>query len=112
MTPTGFLFFAMSGLFLAVVIRNILGAPSRLSIVSGRIAMVVFAGIAAYFFWKARELRAGQAPTDIVFGAQRVMLGALGALVMAAGSIGVQRRRMRIQNAKVPGPSTSDRPAP
>src|SRR5438105_10999122 len=112
MTPAHLLLFAVSGVFLALVIRNILSSPSSFGIVSSRIAMVVFAAIAAFFFWKARDLRMTRAPSEIVFGAQRVLLGALGALVMAASSVGVQRRRMRLLKATVPAPSTSGPPAP
>jgi hypothetical protein len=111
-TPAGLLLYAVSGILLGIVIRNILGSPWRPGIVLSRIAMVGFSGVAAFFFWKARELRESQAPSEVVFAAQRVMLGALGALVMAAASVGVQRRRMRLQKPTAPAPSTSGPPEP
>ena len=79
---------------LVFVLRNLAGAPSRFGVVTGRISMLAFATFAAFCFWKARELRLASAPSDIVWGMQRLLLGRP---LHVAPSVGFRCRiRMRV----------------
>jgi hypothetical protein len=89
----------LSAAALAAVLRNIFGAPSQRGIVAGRISMVVFAGLAAFFFWTAQEGKTSGVRPEAIIAAQRVMIGCLLALVLSAYSVGAQRRRLRAQAA-------------
>lgn len=80
---------------LAFSLRNLLGAPSRFGLVSGWIAMVAFAGLAAYVFWVARDLRASGGPAGAIAAAQKMMALFLAGLIFSAYGVGVQRRKMR-----------------
>jgi hypothetical protein len=91
---------------LVFVLRNLAGAPSRFGVVTGRISMLAFATFAAFCFWKARELRLASAPSDIVWGMQRLLLGCGLAMILSAYSVAVQRRKMKAQKPPpVSGPS-------
>jgi len=86
---------AVCAICFALVVRNLIGAPSRFGIVSGRVSMVAFATFAAFFFWKARELRGESASPEQVWGALRLLVACAVGTVLSAASVSVQRRRSR-----------------
>lgn len=65
MTPAGVLVLVLTLVFIGLTVRNFVGAPSRFGVVSGRIAMLGFAALAAFFFWMARDMRASRGPAYV-----------------------------------------------
>jgi len=65
MTPAGVLVLIPTLIFIGLTVRNFVGAPSRFGIVSGRVAMLGFAVLAAFFFSMARDLRASRGPAYV-----------------------------------------------
>ena len=112
MGPSNLVVLIVSAFCLALVVRNLFGAPSRFGLMTGRISILAFATFAAFFFWKARELRMGSAPSEFVWGAQRLIIAFGAALLLSAASVGVQKRKLREVKATAPAPSTSGPPAP
>lgn len=83
-------------LVLCVVLafRNILGGSWKQGIVAGRAATILFAGLAAYFLFSAHQGRVHHGNPEGIFGAQRLMIGCLLAMVLSAYGAGVQRRKL------------------
>jgi hypothetical protein len=65
MTPAGVLVLILILTFIGLTVRNFVGAPSRFGVVSGRIAMLGFAALGAFFFWMARDMRASRGPAYV-----------------------------------------------
>jgi len=99
MTPVGMITLALWAASLGVVLRNIFGAPSQRGMVAGRVAMVVFAAVAAFYFWTAQQGKTSGAGAAVIIPAQRIMIGSLLAMILAAYSVGAQRRKLRAQAA-------------
>lgn len=95
MSAANGLLLLISVVLLALSLRNLLGAASRFGVVSGWVVMVAFAGLAAYGFWMARDLRASGAPAGAVAAAQKAMVLFLAGLLFSAYAVGVQRRKLR-----------------
>jgi hypothetical protein len=94
---------------LALVLRNIFGASNPRGILAGRVAMIVFAGLATYFLFTAHQGRVRQGNPDAIFAAQRYMIGSVLAMLLSAYSVGVQRRKLdKKQAAGKPQPPTSE----
>ena len=109
MTAFGVLVLAMSLGMVAMVLRNIFGAPHRRGILAGRVAMLVFAGLAAYFLMIAHQGKVRQGNPDAIFAAQRYLIGSVLAMLLSAYSVGVQRRKLdRKPAAGNPQPPTSE----
>lgn len=99
----------VSGMLLGVAVRNLLGRPSLIGIRSGWVAMVGFAALAAWCFWRAREFRGNPAAAAAVVAAQKFMVLYLVGLLLSAYGVGVQRRKLR-QAAAPPPPGTPSPP--
>ena len=98
-----------SGALLGIALRNLMGRPSMTGIRSGWGAMVGFAALAAYCFWKVREFRLSPATAGAMVAAQKFMVLYLIGLLLSACGVTRQRKLLR---ATAPAPSTSDPPAP
>lgn len=92
----------VSGMLLGIAIRNLLGRPSLIGIRSGWVAMLGFAGLAAYCFWKAREFQGNPAAAAAMVAAQKFMVLYLIGLLLSAYGVGVQRRKLRKAAAPPP----------
>lgn len=83
MTPAGVLVLILTLAFIGFTVRNFVGAPSRFGVLSGRLSMLGFAGLAAFFFWMARDMRASRGPAYVELpvdppGAHEVTIRRLG----------------------------------
>jgi hypothetical protein len=92
---TGTVVLGISLALLGITIRNLLGPPSKRGIVLGWVAIVGFAGLAAFCFWKIRELRTMPDSAEAVALGQKFMAGYLAALLLSAYSVSFQRLKMR-----------------
>jgi hypothetical protein len=92
---TGTIVLAISLALLAITIRNLLGPPSKRGILLGWVAMLGFAGLAAFCFWKIRELRGMEGSAEAIALGQKFMAGYLAALLLSAYSVSFQRLKMR-----------------
>ena len=99
MSAGGMAILAVSGVLLAVVLRNIFGGPYPRGVVAGRAAMLAFAALAAYFLFAAHQGKINRANPVVIVAAQRLMIGCVLAMILSAYSVGAQRRKLRAQAA-------------
>jgi hypothetical protein len=109
MTLTNLLILSLTGGLLGIALRNLMGRPSMIGVRSGWVAMIGFAAMAAYCFWKAREFRLSPATAGAMAAAQKFMILYLIGLMLSA--IGVTRQR-KLLRAAPPPPTSAEPPAP
>jgi hypothetical protein len=102
----------VSGALLGIALRNLLGRASPIGVKSGWVAMVGFAAMAAYCFWKAREFRMSPATAGAMAAAQKFMILSLIGLMVSAVGVTRQKKQLRARKPTGPDPSTSGPPAP
>lgn len=96
---------AVSGALLGITLRNLLGRGARIGVISGWVAMVGFAGLAAFCFWKSREFRMSAATAGAMVAAQKLMVVYLIGLLLSALGVTLQRKRLLHRAApRSPGP--------
>jgi hypothetical protein len=100
---TGSIVLAISLGLLAITLRNLLGPPSTRGIALGWIAMLGFAGLSAFCFWKIRELRTMEGTAEAVALGQKFMAGYLVALLLSAYGVSAQRLKLRRSAGGAPG---------
>jgi Na+/glutamate symporter len=86
---------AVSGMLLGMAVRNLLGRPAKLGIVTGWISMIGFAALAAWCFWMARQFRTSAATAAAMAVAQKFMILYLIGLLLAAAGVTRQRKLLR-----------------
>jgi hypothetical protein len=92
---TGSIVLAISVALLGITIRNLVGPPSPRGIRAGWAAMLGFAGLAAFCFWKIRELRGMEGSAEAITLGQKFMTGYLVALLLSAYGVSAQRLKLR-----------------
>ena len=95
-----FLVLMLTGALCGITLRNLLGRGSVIGIRSGWVSMVGFAALAAWCFWRARDLRANPAAAGAVMMMQKLMILFLVGLLLSA--IGVTRQRKLVRNPPAP----------
>jgi hypothetical protein len=89
------LILALTGSLLGITIRNLFGRPSIIGIRSGWVAMIGFAAMAAWCFWKAREFGQSASTAGAQVAAQKFMTLYLIGLLLSAYAVTRQRRGLR-----------------
>ena len=98
-----FLVLMLTGAMCGITLRNLLGRGSIIGIKSGWAAMVGFAALAAWCFWRSRDLQANPAAAGATAMMQKLMILFLVGLLLSA--IGVTRQRKLLR--KPPAPPVS-----
>jgi hypothetical protein len=93
----------VSGALIGITLRNLLGRGSPIGLRSGWAAMVGFAGLAAWCFWKSREFRGNPATAGAMMAMQRFMMLYLIGLLLSAAGVTRQRKLL----GKPPAPPVS-----
>jgi hypothetical protein len=87
---------------LGITVRNLVGRPAKAGLISGWIATVGFAFLAAFCFWRTRDLQLLHGPVEMIAAGRRFMVVFMAGLLLASWSVGVQRRKLR---AAMPRPA-------
>jgi hypothetical protein len=93
----------LTGALFGISLRNLLGRGSTIGIRTGWAAMLGFAAMAAWCFWKSREFRMSPATAGAMAAMQKFMLIYLIGLLLSA--VGVTRQRKLTR--KPPAPPVS-----
>ena len=98
-----FLVLMVTGALFGIALRNLLGRGSTIGIRTGWAAMLGFAAMAAWCFWKSREFRMSPATAGAMAAMQKFMILYLIGLLLSA--VGVTRQRKQV--LKPPAPPVS-----
>lgn len=98
-----FLVLMLTGTLCGITLRNLLGRGSPIGIKSGWAAMVGFAGLAAWCFWRSREFGMNPAAAAAMAKMQKLMILFLIGLLLSAIAVTRQRKLLR----KPPAPPVS-----
>ena len=93
----------ITGALCGITIRNLLGRGSLIGIRTGWVAMVGFAALAAWCFWRSREFKMNPEAARALASVQKSMIVYLIALLVSAVGVTRQRKLMR----KPPAPPVS-----